>query len=121
MRAATAKMREGLSRLESGLAAHRALAEGKAPRNVALTWFKREMSLLPPANTEPVFRLFGMTLFHTSIMAILLFSAVAMIWMYFFKMRRAAALMEKLATADPSAIAAPAKPTPSERSAAQPW
>ncbi|NOY41464.1 MAG: 2Fe-2S iron-sulfur cluster binding domain-containing protein [Planctomycetes bacterium] len=114
MQAATAKMREGLARFESGLAAHRALAEGKAPRNVALTWFKREMNLLPSGTAKPSFQLFGMTLFHTSIMAVLIFFAVAMVWMYFFKMRRAAALMEKLATVDPSlAIAAPAKPTPS--------
>jgi len=115
MQAATAKMREGLARFESGLAAHRALAEGKAPRNVALTWFKREMGLLPRATAEPGFQLFGMTLFHTSIMAILLFFAVAMIRMYFFKMRRAAALMEKLVTAAPSGpttITATAGPTP---------
>ena len=112
MQAATAKMREGLAQFESGLAAHRALAEGKAPRNVALTWFKREMNLLPLATAEPGFQLFGMTLFHTSIMAVLIFFTMAMIWMYFFKMRRAAALMEKLATADPSAIAPPATTAP---------
>jgi len=111
MQAATAKMREGLARFESGLAAHRALAEGKAPRNVALTWFKREMNLLPLATAEPGFQLFGMTLFHTSIMALLITFTAAMIWMYFFKMRRAAALMEKLAMADSSAIVAPATPT----------
>ena len=38
MQAATMQMREGLSQFESGLAAHRAIAEGKAPRNVALQW-----------------------------------------------------------------------------------
>jgi len=112
MQAATAKMREGLARFESGLAAQRALAEGKAPRNVAITWFKREMNLLPPAATEPGFRFFGMTLFHTSVMAILITFVVAMIWMYFFKMRRAAALMEKLATAEPSTTASAARPAP---------
>ncbi len=112
MQAATAKMREGLAQFESGLAAHRALAEGKAPRNVALTWFKREMGLLPLATAEPGFRLFGMTLFHTSIMAILAIFVAAMIWMYFFKMRRAATLMESLAVAGSSTTAAPVKPAP---------
>ncbi len=112
MQTATAKMREGLARFESGLAAHRALAEGKSPRNVALTWFKREMNLLSRASAKPGFHLFGMTLFHTSIMAVLITFAAAMVWMYFFKMRRAAALMEKLAAADPSAIAAPTIPAP---------
>ncbi|MCB9921025.1 MAG: 2Fe-2S iron-sulfur cluster binding domain-containing protein [Planctomycetaceae bacterium] len=113
MQNATAKMREGLAQFESGLAAHRAIAEGKAPRNVALQWFKREMNLLPPATAEPGFRLFGMTLFHTSIMAVLVTFAAAMIWMYFFKMRRAAALMEKLATAAPSTIDSPPRPASS--------
>ncbi len=101
MQIATAKMREGLSRFESGLAANRALAEGKAPRNVALTWFKREMSLLPPAAAPSGFHFFGMTLFHTSIMLLLVLFTALMIWMYFFKMRRAAALLEKLTAANP--------------------
>ena len=101
MQIATAKMREGLSRFESGLAANRALAEGKAPRNVALTWFKREMSLLPPAAAPSGFLFFGMTLFHTSIMLLLVLFTAIMIWMYFFKMRRAAALLEKLTAAKP--------------------
>ena len=101
MQAATAKMREGLAQFESGLAAHRAIAEGKAPRNVALQWFKREMNLLPPAGAEPSgFRLWGMTPFHTALMVVLVLFAAAMIAMYFFKMRRASALLEKLAAAE---------------------
>ena len=96
MQEATAKLREGMAQFDSGLAAHRALVEGKAPRNVALQWFKREMHLLPPVGAEPGFRLFGMTAFHTSIMVALIAFTVAMIWMYYFKMRRAAALLEKL-------------------------
>jgi ferredoxin-NADP reductase len=96
MEAATAKMREGMSQFESGLAAHRAIREGKAPRNVALQWFKREMNLLPPASSESGFRLWGMNAFHTAIMAILVIFAVTMIWMYLFKMRRAALLLQEL-------------------------
>lgn len=113
MQNATAKMREGLAQFESGLAAHRAIAEGKAPRNVALQWFKREMNLLPPATAEPGFLLFGMTLFHSSIMVVLVTFTAAMIWMYFLKMRRAAALMERLATATPSPIDSPPRPASS--------
>lgn len=96
MQAATAKMREGLAQFESGLAAHRAIAEGKAPRNVALQWFKREMNLLPPAASEPAFHLWGMDPFHTAIMALLVLFAASMIWLYFFKMRRAALLLQDL-------------------------
>ncbi|WP_417379080.1 2Fe-2S iron-sulfur cluster-binding protein [Gimesia sp.] len=101
MQVATAKMREGLTQFESGLAAHRAIAEGKAPRNVALQWFKREMNLLPPAGAEPTEgRVWGMTPFHTGVMVLLSVFAAAMIAMYFFKMRRASALLEKLTTAE---------------------
>lgn len=102
MQNATAKMREGLAQFESGLAAHRAITEGKAPRNVALQWFKREMNLLPAAQADTGFRLFGMTAFHTSIMAVLIAFTAAVIWMYFFKMRRATELMKQLAAATPS-------------------
>lgn len=98
MQAATDKIREGLGDFESGLAAHRALREGKAPRNVALQWFKSEMNLgdaAPIASSNAM--LWGMTPFHSIIMAILILFTAVMIWMYFFKMRRAASLLEKLA------------------------
>lgn len=101
MQAATAKIREGLSDFESGLAAHRALREGKAPRNVALQWFKRELNIDDAVNTASSNALlWGMSPFHTSLMVVLILFAVAMIWMYFFKMRRAASLLEKLSTAN---------------------
>ena len=101
MQTGTAKMREGLSRFESGLAAKRAIAEGKAPRIVALQWFKREMNLLPP-ETEPQRSsgLWGMGPFHTVIMVGLILFAGLVTWMYFFKMRRATELMRRLSTAE---------------------
>ncbi|MCB0075140.1 MAG: hypothetical protein KDE20_26960, partial [Caldilineaceae bacterium] len=100
MQSATAKIREGLNDFESGLAAHRALREGKAPRNVALQWFKRELNIDDAVNTASSNALlWGMSPFHTSLMVVLILFAVAMIWMYFFKMRRAASLLERLSTA----------------------
>jgi len=119
MQNATAKMREGLAQFESGLAAHQAIVEGKAPRNVALQWFKREMHLLPPTGRNTGSRIFGMTFFHSGIMALLVAFTAVMIWMYFFKMRRATALMERLAAVSSPEImapaaATPATPTPSE-------
>ena len=45
MQEAATRLREGIAQLESGIAARRALAEGRAPREVALAWFKREMNL----------------------------------------------------------------------------
>jgi ferredoxin-NADP reductase len=102
MQEALVQMREGLQRFESGLAAKRAVAEGKAPREIALQWFKREMSLSGPATgEEPGFRLWGMTLFHTFIMAILVVFAGVMIWMYFHKMRRATELLKRLTSGAP--------------------
>lgn len=101
MQAATKKIREGLGDFESGLAAHRALREGKAPRNVALQWFKNEMNLSDGASVAASRAwLWGMTPFHSIIMAILILFTAAMIWMYFFKMRRAAALLERLALSE---------------------
>ncbi|MCA9076944.1 MAG: 2Fe-2S iron-sulfur cluster binding domain-containing protein [Planctomycetaceae bacterium] len=113
MQTATASMREGLAQFESGLAAHRAIAEGKAPRNVALRWFKREMNLLSTnsmAQTGP--RLWGMTPFHSTVMLVLILFAVAMIGMYFFKMRRAAALLEKLVMTEPISGGGPTTASP---------
>ena len=45
MNETTTRLREGIAQLESGIAAKRAPAEGRAPREVALAWFKREMNL----------------------------------------------------------------------------
>jgi len=112
MQEATATVREGLAQFESGLAAHRALAEGKAPRNVALQWFKREMNLLGPPNATAKTGTPGW--FHFFIMVLLGTFAAAMIWMYFLKMRRAAALLERLSSAEGVAAAAgpPKQPAP---------
>jgi hypothetical protein len=94
MQEGTASLREGLARFESGLAAQRALAEGKAPRNVALTWFKRDMNLLPlpGAGTKHT----GLDVYHWFVMVLLIVFALAMVAMYFFKMRRAAALFGRI-------------------------
>ncbi|MAX24080.1 MAG: oxidoreductase, partial [Phycisphaeraceae bacterium] len=102
MQAASEILREGLSQFDSGLAAHRALAEGKAPRNVALQWFKREMNLLPPGGDERPNGLFGLSWFHFTIMLILIAFAAAMIAMYFFKMRRASTLLAKVTQTAPA-------------------
>ncbi len=117
MQEALAQVREGLSRFENGLAAKRAVAEGKAPRDIALQWFKREMNLTSPEvphdrGSGP----FGLSWFHFFVMAILIAFAVVMIWMYFHKMRRATELLTRLTSGAPTAGAAvgspPAAPAP---------
>lgn len=110
MQSATATLREGLSQFESGLAAHRALAEGKAPRNVALNWFRREMNLLPPAAADRRRGPLGLSWLHFIVMLLLGAFAAAMIAMYFFKMRRTAALLKQIAAS--SSARARTEPAP---------
>lgn len=105
MQEAVEKLKESLAQFDSGLAAKRALEEGKTPRNVALQWFKHEMNLLSPtaSTAEPVY---GGPAFHLSVIAILGSFVAAMLWMYFSRMRRASALLARL-----EAGGAPISPT----------
>ncbi len=100
MQQASAQMREGLAEFESGIAAQRLLSEGKEPRNLALDWFKREMNLASPVQPEGPRTIWGVTPFHLFTMALLVSFALAMVTLYFFKMRRAAALFGRI---DPDA------------------
>tara|TARA_R100000750_G_scaffold27054_2_gene17273 strand:- start:85 stop:2010 length:1926 start_codon:yes stop_codon:yes gene_type:complete len=102
MQLATAMIRAGLTDFESGLATHQALREGKAPRNVAMQWFKQELNLSDQVRTSSNAIFWGMSAFHASVMLVLVLFAIAMIWMYYFKMRRASQLLEKLMAADSS-------------------
>jgi hypothetical protein len=108
MQQATQEMREGLAEFEAGVAARRVLSEGTAPRNLALDWFKREMNLALPRSDEPR-TLFGVTPFHVFTMALLILFGLSMLAMYFFKMRRAAALFGRLG---PEAKPAPGSAPP---------
>ena len=114
MQQAAEQMREGLAEFEAGIAARRVLSEGTAPRNLALDWFKREMSLATRLQTTESQGILGITPFHLFTMALLIAFALAMIAMYFFKMRRAAALFGRLETDEksPPAPAHPAEKTP---------
>ncbi len=96
MHEATTRLREGIAQLESGIAARRALAEGRAPREVALAWFKREMSLVSPLLAEDQNSDRGVSFLHLFTMALLVAFAFAMLALYFFKMRRAAALFGRI-------------------------
>jgi ferredoxin-NADP reductase len=125
MQQSVGMMREGLAELEAGIAARRVLSEGKAPRNLALDWFKREMNLASPIPRDEPRALLGVTPFHLFTMGLLIAFALAMVVMYFFKMRRAAALFGRLdpgsgppppggapPPAAPTSPAAPATGTP---------
>ena len=107
MQDAAAQLRQGLAQFESGLAAHRTLAEGKAPRNVALQWFRREMNLSTAVAGETPHGLFGLSWFHYFTMLLLLAFAVTMVWIQFHRMRRAEALLTSLAGKQPVSAVPP--------------
>ncbi len=93
MHDATLKLHEGMTQLDSGIAAKNALAAGKAPSAVALDWFRREMNLslgAAPATHQRV------SPFHLFTMVLLVAFALAMLVLYYFKMRRAAALFGRI-------------------------
>jgi len=93
MHEAMTRLREGAAQLESGIAARRALAEGRAPRAVALAWFKQEMNL-SLATAPAAHQRIGVL--HIFTMVLLVAFALAMVAMYFLKMRRAAALFGRI-------------------------
>ncbi len=124
MQEANEKIRRGQTLLESGLTAQRALAENKNSQVAALEWFKRDMNLAPAAAVEQPHGFFGLSWFHyVSMLTVAAFSA-AMIWIYFHKMKRANALVEKLAGNSTETIPSPggakpdASPTPKTEPAA---
>lgn len=101
MQAAMALLREGAARFDSGLAAHRAIAAGQDPRELAMQWFKNQLSLSAPPPTAQTRGFWGLSWEHLILMVLLIAFAVVMIAMYFFKMRRATALLTQLASAPP--------------------
>ena len=96
MQDATSKMHQALGKFESGVAAQRALSEGQPPRQVAMQWFKSEMNLQSPQGVTARVGVMGESAFHLFSMVLLIVFAVAMIALYFVKMRRAAALFSRI-------------------------
>src|SRR3990167_6778706 len=77
------RLREAIAQFDSGLAAHRAIAEGKAPRTIALTWFKREMNLSPSLTfSNQPHGLFGLSTFHYVTMAAVATFAILLVTMF---------------------------------------
>lgn len=97
MDAAVEESERALHRFRGTLGAVRTLDAGRAPRAIALDWFRQEMNL---NGADPTARImaFGMSPLHTGIMALLILATVAFIWVYVLKMRRAAVLLDALAT-----------------------
>lgn len=96
MQDATTNMHVALAEFESGVATQRALKEGQPPHQVALQWFKSEMSLQPPQGIQVSSGVWGASPFHLFSMVLLILFALAMVVLYFAKMRRAAALFSRI-------------------------
>jgi ferredoxin-NADP reductase len=90
------QLREGMGTVGSGVAVYKLLREGTPPQDVALQWFKREMGLPTPPTHIGDRSLLDVSYVHLFTMALLLALALAMVSMYFLRMRRAAALFGKL-------------------------
>lgn len=121
MQDAMNRLREGAARFDSGLSTHRAIAEGRAPQEVGLQWFKGQMNLAKPLATKRHGWL-DWSVEHWIVMIGLAAFAVVMVGMYFVKMRRATALLRRLTEPPPgSALAAtPAAATASAQQTAAP-
>ena len=112
--------RDGLGRVGSGVAVHKLLQEGVLPQNVAAQWFKSEMNLASPMALEESRRVLGVLPLHLFAMALLIAFSLAMVAMYFFKMRRTAALFGRIEPGPgapppgtaPPLVGAPGPPSP---------
>lgn len=96
MQNATEELKGALSQFESGLVTRRALIEGKAPRNIALKWFKKEMNLISSTPSHNTAGILGVSWFHFYMMAFLIIAFSVFLLLYFFKMRRAGQLLQEL-------------------------
>jgi ferredoxin-NADP reductase len=102
---AATRLRDALNQVKSGSTVLRSLAEEKPPQQIALDWFKSEMSLASDGRAHEAGPL-GLSWFHLITMALVTVFAAAMLAIYLLRMRRANALIDRL-------IAAPAVPVAS--------
>ncbi|MGE0525784.1 MAG: flavin reductase family protein [Bdellovibrionales bacterium] len=103
MKAASADVREGLAQFDSGVSTHEALSQGDSPQKIGQSWFKQNLGLeeeMDHESDEGLFSPWGLSTFHFFVMILLSVFSVAMLTMYFFKMRRAAQLLERLSSSD---------------------
>ena len=113
---AASRLRDALNQVKSGTTTIRSLAEGAPPQQIALDWFKSQMSLVSDQHDRDVVGPLGISWFHLITMALVAAFAVAMVAVYLMRMRRANALVDRLVGGTPAAAPGPAAVTPSARS-----
>ncbi len=106
-------LREGVQMLESGTAALRAVEAGTSPRQIALTWFRDQLSL-PDAEAVPMPMATGgprgLSWYHLTTMAFLVAFLIGTLTLQYARMRRIAALAQRIAPASPDPTARPGGP-----------
>lgn len=107
---AARRLRDGLDQVSSGTAALRALAEGKVPAQIAQDWFKGQLNLTTAAPGHAPDGPLGLSWFHLVTMTLMSAFAIAMIAIYFARMRRANALVDRLSSATPAPAITAASP-----------
>jgi hypothetical protein len=95
---AVVKVREGLLQVESGAAALRAVSEGQDPHQIALTWFKGQLSLSTAGQSGASPGPLDLSWFHVTAMVFLGLFVVGMLLMNFARMRRISGLTQRLAS-----------------------
>jgi ferredoxin-NADP reductase len=112
MQKAAAGVREGLLQAESGAAALRALTEGQEPRQIALTWFKGQLSLpvagQSPASPGPL----GLSWYHLTAMVFLGIFVVGTLVIHVARMHRISGLAARLANRAAEPIPSGSTPPP---------
>jgi len=96
MEQAGATIVRGLSRLESGFAARRALESGEPPPQVALAWFKTQLNLLPAQMGPKDTRVLGMSPFRLFLCTLMIVAVSVSLTVYILRMRRASHLVERI-------------------------
>ena len=109
---AAAGVREGLLQAESGAAALRALSEGQEPRQIALTWFKGQMSVPTKDGMSMSDGPLGLSWYHLTTMAFLGIFVVATLVIHFARMRRVSGLVARLANRASEPIPSGTAPPP---------
>jgi glycine betaine catabolism B len=109
---ASDELRIAWREFDSGLSAHRALAEGQAPDLIAMAWFRREMRLADPMAETLPHGIFGLSGFHYLTMALLLVFAILASWMYVERLRRTNEVLAVLRTGAPAPPVLPPPTSP---------
>jgi len=110
---AAGRIRDSLNQVQSGLTVLRSLNEGKSPQQIAQKWFKGQMNLSTQPTVSNADEVLGISWFHLTTMGLLAIFSVGMLAVYVARMRRANALVDRLAHAPTPVPTAPAAPSQS--------